>query len=129
MDEIKRSVGLYGSNLVMSAIATSLRERPQFQVHQFVQSLPEPGKTEGDYVPDVVLFDVATAPADLALSLLRRHPKLTLIGVDITNNKMLLLSGEQSRLLTADDLIRAIEGGRPSKGLPGERRVEIQTES
>jgi hypothetical protein len=128
MDEMKRSVGLYGSNLVMSAIATSLRERPQFQVHQFMQSLPEPGNTEADYVPDVVLFDVATAPADL-VSLLRRHPKLTLIGVDVANSKMLMLSGVQSRLLTAEDLIRAIEGKRPLMGSPGEQSVEDHPKS
>jgi hypothetical protein len=34
-----------------------------------------------------------------------------LIGVDVKSNKMLVLFGEQSRLLTADDLVRVIEGG------------------
>ena len=33
-------------------------------------------------------------------------------GVDRTSNKMLMLSIEQSPLLTADDLVQVIEGGK-----------------
>jgi hypothetical protein len=91
MDE-KRTVGLYGNNLVLSAIGTSLQGK--FQVHQLEQLLPETVETAGASYPDVILFDLATAPADLALALLRRRPMLTLVGVDIENNKMVALSRE-----------------------------------
>ena len=36
---------------------------------------------------------------------------ILVIGVDLANNKMLLLSDKQSRLLTAEDLVQAIEAG------------------
>jgi hypothetical protein len=111
--EKPRVVAIYGSNLVMSAIGTSLRGDERFQVHHFDQGLPDKSGMPDGSKPHVILFDLATAPADLALSLLQKHPMLTMIGVDIRNNKMLVLSGEQSRLLTAEDLIAAIDGGAP----------------
>jgi hypothetical protein len=107
-----RTVGLYGSNLMMSAIGISLREKAEFQVQQFEMALLDIAKTPNAAWPDVVLFDLATAPHDLAISLLQHHPATTLIGIDLTNNKMLVVSGEQSHLATADDLVKVIEGGR-----------------
>jgi hypothetical protein len=53
---------------------------------------------------------VHLAPTDLAISLLQKHPPIMLIGINLTFNRMLMFSGEQSRLLTADDLYQVIEG-------------------
>jgi hypothetical protein len=36
---------------------------------------------------------------------------ILVIGVDFANNKMLLLSGKKSCLLTAEDLVQAMEAG------------------
>ena len=106
-----RTVVLYGGNLVMSTIGTILQEKPEFQVQQIEEVLPDIiDKLEAD-PPDVILFNLAKAQPDFAIALLRNHPTIMLIGVDIESNKMLLLSGEQSRLLTTDDLVQAIQGG------------------
>lgn len=115
-----RRVALCGNNLVMSTIGLSLQKDPRFQVQTFEGLLPGDREIPHASLPEVVLFDLATAPADFAISVLRMHPMIMLIGVDLMNNKMLVLSGEQSRLLTADDLVTVITGG-PLKGdLPGE---------
>jgi len=103
---IKRMVGVYGRSLVISAIATSLQGKTQFQVCQLEQQLAENG---GSY-PEVILFDLAGAPPNLAC-LLREHPNLTLIGVDIENHEILTLSGGRLHLSTAEELVQAIEGG------------------
>ncbi len=107
----KRTVALYGSNLVMSTIGASLQERPEFDVQQIQGLLPDFIDKLAAPPPDVILFDLAAAQPHFAVPLLRSHPTIMLIGVDVKSNKMLVLLGEQSRLLTADDLVKVIEGG------------------
>jgi len=107
----KRTVALYGSNLVMSTIGASLQEKPEFQVQQIQGLLPDIIDKLEAPPPDVILFDLAAAEPHFAIPLLRNHPTIMLIGVDVRSNKMLVLFGEQSRLLTADDLVQVIEGG------------------
>jgi hypothetical protein len=117
----KRTVALYGSNLVMSIIGASLREKPEFQVQQIEGSLPDIiDKLEAPR-PDAILFDLAAAESNFAIPLLRNYPTIMLIGVDLKSNKMLLLFGEQSRLLTADDLVKVIEGGASQVSSLGQR--------
>lgn len=107
----KRTVALYGSNLVMSAIAARLQEKPEFQVSQIQGLLPDVIDKLEAAPPDVILFDLAVGQPHFAIPLLNNHPTLMLIGVDLTSHKMLVLSGQQSRLLTAEDLMKVIEVG------------------
>jgi hypothetical protein len=107
-------VAVYGSNLVMSTIGKSLQERTQFQVHQLDKVIPDMTEIPGGARPDVIVFDLVTAPGALTLSWMRKHPAPIMIGVDIENSQMLVLSGLQSRLLTTDDLVQAIEEGIPN---------------
>jgi hypothetical protein len=106
-----RTVAVYGKHLLMSTIGASLQGKLQFQLQQFEGLLPDISELPNTACPDVILFDLDRAPADFAMSVLRKHPMTVLIGVDLMNNKMLVLSGEQSRLMTADDLLQVIEGG------------------
>lgn len=110
--EKKRTVALYGSNLVMSIIGASLQEKPEFQVQQIQGLLPDIFDKLEAPPPDVILFDLAAGQPHFAIPLLRNHPRIMLIGVDLRSNKMLVLSGEQSRLLSADDLVHMIEAGK-----------------
>jgi hypothetical protein len=117
----KRTVALYGSNLVMSTIGASLQEKPEFEVQQIQGLLPDIIDKLEAPPPDVILFDLAAAQPHFAIPLLRNHPAIMLIGVDVKSNKMLVLFGEQSRLLTADDLVQVIEGGVSQVSLLGQR--------
>ena len=54
---------------------------------------------------DALLF-LVLAGADVKIR------RLFVDGVDLTSHKILVLSGEQSRLLTAEDLVQVIEGGK-----------------
>jgi hypothetical protein len=109
--EKKRTIALYGSHLVMSTIGASLQEKPEFQVQQIQGVLPDIIDQREAPPPDVILFDLAAGQPHFAVPLLRNHPTIKLIGVDLNSNKMLVLFGGQSRLLTADDLVQVIEGG------------------
>jgi len=95
----------------MSVIGINLQEKAEFQVQQYEAHLCNIAENLDAAWPDVIIFDLSTAPPDLPICLLRTPSNIILIGVDLTDNKMLVLSGEQSRLITADDLVKAIWGG------------------
>jgi hypothetical protein len=113
----EQRVAIYGNNLVMSTIGKSLQERTPFQIHQIDHEFPDLREMSDSQNPDVILFDLASAPSDLPLSWLRKHSAYVMIGVDIENSKMLVLSGAQSRLLTTDDLVKAIKNGIPNTSM------------
>ena len=95
----------------MSTIGASLQQKPEFQVQQMEGLLPDILDKLEAAPPDVILFDLATGQPDFAIPLLRKHPAIMLIGVDLASNTVLALAGEQSRLVTTDDLVQVIEGG------------------
>ena len=111
MDKI-RTVVLYGSDLVVSTVGENLRGRQGFQIFQIDPLLPDALQRLDGARPDVVLFDLAGAQPDFTITALRKNPGLLLIGVDLGSDKMLVMSGEESRLLTTEDLIQMMEGMR-----------------
>jgi hypothetical protein len=104
-----RTVLLWGGNLVMSTIGASLQRKPEFQLATLKEGLPGILAGLETAPPDVILFDLGAAQPDFVIPLLRRHPKILLIGVDLTNNTLLVLSGKPSGLLTVEDLVTVIE--------------------
>lgn len=110
--EKTRRVVLYGSNLAVSAVGANLRGREEFQLLQIDPLHPEALLRLEQACPDVVLFDLASTQPDLTIDVLRKHPGLLLIGVDLKTDKMLVMSGEESRLLTIDDLIHMMKTGK-----------------
>lgn len=104
----------------MSAIYATLRKIRGFQLQQVEGFLPDILNNLDAAPPDVILFDLATAQPHYAIPLLRKHPTIKLIGIDLMSNEMLLFSGAQFRLLTIKDLLQAIEGST-SNQLTGER--------
>jgi len=112
MEKIRKVV-LYGSDLVVSSVSETLRERPGFQIVQVDPLHPDALQRLDAARPDVVLFDLAGAQPDFTITVLRKHPGLLLIGVDLRTDKMLVMSGEESRLLTTDDLVHVMETGKP----------------
>lgn len=110
MEKVRRIV-LYGSDLVVSTVGENLRGRAGFQILQIDPLLLDALQRLDAARPDVVLFDLAGTQPDFTIAILRKHPGLLLIGVDLRGDKMLVLSGQESRLLTLDDLVQMITGG------------------
>jgi hypothetical protein len=109
-----RTVALFESHLGMATIGARLRQKRGIRVRT-IKGLPndidEKIRTSP---PDAIIFDLAAAAPSFAVPLLRRFPGVVLIGVDLTTNRMLVMSGKQARLLTDDDLVRVIEQKIPS---------------
>jgi hypothetical protein len=109
MADVRRVV-VYGKSLSVASIGASLQNRPGFELLSLDASLPGAIQRLDPVTPDVVIFDLATAHVvEEAVSLLAAHPNLVLVGFDLTSHRALLLSGEQSTVLTTDDLVQIIE--------------------
>ncbi len=114
MDKLRRIV-LYGNDLVVSTVGANLGGQAGIQVLQIDPLLPDALQKLNAARPDVILFDLAGAQPDPTITVLRKNPGLLLIGVDLRADRMLVMSGEESRLLTTDDLVRVIATGRPQR--------------
>lgn len=109
--ERARSIVLFGSDLVVSTVGENLRGQTAFQISQVDPLLPDALERLEAAHPDAVLFDLAVIPPDLTITLLRKHPGLLMIGIDLKTNKALVMSGRESHLLTLEDLMHVITEG------------------
>lgn len=105
-----RRVAIYGNSVSVASIGASLQGKPGLELLTFDTALPDALQRLDPLAADVFLFDLANAHAvEDAVSLLATHPNLVLVGFDLTSHRALLLSGEQSTMLTTEDLIQIID--------------------
>lgn len=121
--EQRRRVLVYGQSLILEAVRSSLGQYRGLDLVPLVPPLPTAHEL-AELAPDVIIFDIAAACPEAALSLLEACPGLLLIGLDPGSDQMLLWTGERSRALTAQDLVQAIDrlGSMPQTPLeaPGQ---------
>lgn len=91
-------VVLYGNSVFLAGIAAELKERTQFELLTI----------DGGRLDAAVIFDLAAAQPDFAISLLRDQPGLRLVGLDPALDQVLLISAHESRVGTMTDLLGVI---------------------
>lgn len=103
----KKRVILYGRSVILGTVGASLQQYPDLEVISL--SLPLPDVQElGALAPDVIIFDLQAPHPDLAISLLDASPRLTLIGIDPSSDRMFLWFGRHLNVLSTQDLVQAI---------------------
>ncbi len=107
-NQTKRRVLLYGESLILDAVGATLQQYPQLEIIALASSRATIQELAA-LAPDAIIFDVAGAHPDAALSLLAARPWLALIGIDPSTDQMLLWSGQHSRALTMQDLVQVID--------------------
>ena len=114
----RRTVVLYGNSLLMAGVEVSLRDQPGLDVVRIDATLPNVAQSLSALQPDVVIFDLTSPPSNLQLptsnlhfpsSILQEHPGISLIGLDLNSNKVLVLSGQEHTVLAANDLAQVIQ--------------------
>ncbi len=120
-----RTVVLYGNSLVLSSIGATLRGRPDLQVLVLDASQPGAAERLKTLAADVVVFDQATTPPQLAIPLCEANPDLLLIAVDFRTGQALVLSSQSSPALTTDDLLHVIDAHASQKHA-GERESKSE---
>ena len=124
--EEQHVVVLYGNSLFMAGVEASLRGQPGLDVVRIDATFPNPVQRLDALHPDVIIFDLTAPPSTLPafgyaqarlptsnlhspFSILQKHPGLSLIGLDLNSNQVLVLSGQQHTVLAADDLAQVIQ--------------------
>jgi hypothetical protein len=99
---------LCGNSLVLASIGARLRRGARSETVIIDPALPDAAEKLSELQPDVVLLDVGTAQFDLVVALWKTPPELLLAGVDLGADRLLILSGQPARALTAVDLIETL---------------------
>lgn len=112
-----RTVALFGGSLAVSSVGASLQGCAGLRVLAVSSdaSAAAAAQSLAALQPDVVLFDLATAPSDFAIALWRAQPGVLLIGIDLLADRALVLSGQHARAHTTEDLLQVIQGHDPEQ--------------
>lgn len=109
MGEQKRIIVLYGNSLVMGGIGANLSNQPNLSLHQVQSDGPELARQLAALHPDVLIFDLATDRPDDIWDWLQEQPHCLLLGIDLHRQQIHQWRGQQTRALTMQDLVTAIQ--------------------
>jgi hypothetical protein len=102
------TLALYGNSLVLASIGARIERRTGLQPVTIDATLPGAIERLSTLQPDVVLLDLGTVQPDPVIELWKAWPEVILIGVDLGGDRMLVLSGEPARTLTAEGLFQTL---------------------
>jgi hypothetical protein len=99
---------LYGNSVFLAGIKADLERRVALELITIEAGRQEVTDMIRRRKPRAVLFDMALAQPEFAVSLWREHPGLLMIGVDPSSDELLVLSSHQARALSVADLVNVI---------------------
>lgn len=104
----KRTVILYGQSMLLALVANNLARSKNLHIIQ-ASTWAEVVAQTAECIPDVLIYDLASASEGHILPLLFEHPHMLLIGLDVETNRAVLLAGEETRSLTLERVKEIIE--------------------
>lgn len=108
MVEKRTRVVVYGTSLNMAGIAASLAADSSLDVMRLNPRSPSTRQSMNELDPTVIAFDLNDPDPGLDITLLRERPGLLLIGVDLSSNELMVLSGHAVQALSVADLVKVI---------------------
>lgn len=99
---------LYGNSVFLAGIKSEFQRRESPAVITVEAGHPDASGHISALNPRAVLFDLAAAQPDFAISLLREQPGLLLIGVDPSSDRLLVLCGRPAQASSMSDLVEVI---------------------
>ena len=106
-----RKVLLYGGSMLLSLVGDALAECSGLEVCRAITWADASRRFEDD-PPDVVIFDLDASCEGHVLPLLLRKPAPLMIGLDAECNQAVLVSGQEARGLTMDQIRHIIAEDR-----------------
>lgn len=120
---------VYGSSLYIAGLAVSLTADPLLEVTHIPLRSPATEECSELQMPAAIILDLNEVSADLILSHLQTYPGTKLIGVDLANEDILLLSGHRVRVAAIADMIRLVaEAAGSGSSSPLENRSAVEKE-
>ena len=103
-----RTVILYGQSMLLSLVAVSLAKRPNLRVIQAATWM-EVDSMAAECTPDVLIYGLEGASDSAIMPLLFKNPRLLLIALDVETNRAVLLTGQEARSLTLEQIQEIVE--------------------
>ena len=110
-------VVLYGGSLYMAGLAVSLQTDPALDVIHIRSGAADIEQVLQTAPTAAVVFEIDALPSALVIDFISTHPGLSVIGMDLTSEDILLLSGQHVCVGTMTDMIGLLTGalrGEPS---------------
>ena len=107
--EDSRLVVLFGDSLLMDGVAAGLCASQSLSYMRILDTVPDLRECLQSLQPDMVIFDWDTPEAQLIVSVLRDQPGVTLLGLDVHNRKVIIVSSHQYTPLSVTDLVQVIQ--------------------
>ena len=107
--EERRIVVLFGDSLLMDAVAVGLSDKQELGVMRIYTPITGVEEQLMSLSPDMIIFDLGAPHLEFIFHLLRDHPGVPLLGLDVTSSKVIVISSQQHTTLTADDLAQMIQ--------------------
>jgi hypothetical protein len=103
-----RRVLLCGKSLLISGLKASLGAMPELDL-QWVDAQPEHIRERiTAWQPEVLISEAGLLKSAFSLSLLQDFPRLKLIGIEMEDNRLLVLSGSSFHEPTPEELLQVI---------------------
>lgn len=108
-----RKVVLCGKSVLLASLEVSLKGRDGLAVTRIDALLSDIEARMNDLLaalgPDVVVIDLGDAYEGVALTILKDHPGIALIGVDPAKNTVLVLSSQKFTTQTTAELADVLQ--------------------
>ncbi len=119
-----KRVLLCGTSLLIAGLQASLGNAPGLDL-QRIESQPERIRARIEaWQPDVLVLEAQVLKDGFPLALLHDFPHLKLIGLDIEDNRLLLLSGSTAEKPTTEELLNVITGQFENQSIETQRRLK-----
>ena len=102
---------LYGTSLLLTGLETCLQDSPGLRVVRLDGSLPDTAQRLQALKPDAIIFDrndQSMRDLSAVVQLLQGNSNALVVGLDVNNDDLIVLSNHQHAAGHPDDLLAAI---------------------
>lgn len=109
MVECRRTVAICGSSLFLACVGASLSSKSELAVVQIDAALPNVRERLTELSPDLIIFDVGESRVQLLGLASGENPNPPMLGLGLTKNTVVTLTGQQYSMFSTEDLVQLIE--------------------
>ena len=102
------SVAVIGSSLLLEGVAANLIDMPGVNVVCIEDAVDEYGNYLAGLWPELVIFELNQPGADQIFDRYAAHREPVLVGLDATNNRLVVINGTEQVAPSAADLYRIV---------------------
>jgi hypothetical protein len=105
----KQTVVLYGDSLLIDAVEASLGAHHELGIQRLYTTVPNLDQKVKSLHPDLFIFDLDAPHLHFIISFFRDQPNIPFLGLDMSTNRVVVLSCQHYTTGTTSDLCSLIQ--------------------